>query len=114
MSIKRAVVLAFLFFQIVMIIYARFVETRYFCWAPFDSQNEYTLNVIVDGQTLTKEEIRSRYGIPAVGLDSRSIQHVKNIISQYERSYGRIDNTEIRMLYTVNGKTQEPWVWNDK
>ena len=57
-----------LLFQLVMIGYARYVPARYFCWA----------------------EIRSRYRRPH-GVDNRSIQHVMDIVQQYEESYGRGD-----------------------
>ena len=36
---------AWLAFQLVAIVYARFVPARYFCWAPYDTQTEYWVTV---------------------------------------------------------------------
>jgi hypothetical protein len=53
---RTAAGLALLLFQVVMIVYARFVPSRYFCWAPFDIQTEYKLRVTVNGRPLKSSE----------------------------------------------------------
>jgi len=98
-----------LFFQIVMIGYARFTPARYFCWAPFDIQSEYSLDVSVAGRPLTAAEVRHRYRRPKVGFDSRSIQHLIDIVEQYEQTYGRGDHASVVMKYRVNGKAEQEW-----
>ena len=91
--------------------YARLTDARYFCWAPFDSQNEYTIKVVIKDRGLSDQEIRKRYHIWAKGLDSRSIKHVKNIIKQYETTYGRRDKAKVTLAYSTNGFKKPDWVW---
>jgi hypothetical protein len=98
-----------LLFQLVMIGYARFVPARYFCWAPYDIQTEYRLDVSIDGRMLTSAEIRRRYRRPKQGVDNRSIQHVMDIVQQYEETYGRTDRALVLMKYRVNGKEEREW-----
>ena len=92
-----------------MIGYARFVPARYFCWAPYDIQTEYKLDVSVGGRTLTAAEIRRRYRRPKQGVDNRSIQHVMDIVQQYEETYGRSDRAQVLMKYRINGKEELEW-----
>lgn len=94
-----------------MIVYARFVPSRYFCWAPFDAQNEYRISVSLHGRNLTAREIFGRYRISALALDSRSIQHIKEIIAQYETTYGRNEEARVQLTYKTNGILKEPWLW---
>jgi len=98
-----------LLFQLVMIAYARFVPSRYFCWAPYDIQSEYRLDVSIDGRPLTPAQIRSRYRRPKQGVDNRSIQHVMDIVEQYERTYGSGDHAQVVMRYRINGKGEQEW-----
>lgn len=98
-----------LLFQIVMIGYARFVPSRYFCWAPYDTQTEYRLDVSAGGRELTPAEIRKRYRRPKRGVDNRSPKHVMDIIQQYEETYGRNDHAQVSMKYRVNGKAEQEW-----
>ena len=102
---------ALLLFQVVMIIYARFVPSRYFCWAPFDTQTEYKLRVEVDGRMLNAKEVRVRYRRSQNGTDNRSPQHVMDIVQGYEETYGRGNATRIEMRYRVNGKQEQIWRW---
>jgi hypothetical protein len=108
---RTAAALAILGFQVVMIVYARFVPSRYFCWAPYDIQTEYRLRVEVNGRDLTAPEIRSRYRRPARGTDNRSPQHVMDIVQGYEERYGRNDHARVVMRYRVNGKEEQTWRW---
>lgn len=100
---------AILLFQLGMIGYARFVPARYFCWAPYDIQSEYRLDVSIDGRKLTAAEIRNRYRRPKQGVDNRSIQHVMDIVRQYEETYGASDNAQVVMKYRINGKAEQEW-----
>jgi hypothetical protein len=108
---RLAAGVALLVFQLAMIVYARFVPSRYFCWAPFDVQTEYKLQVTVNGRPLTGKEIRSRYRRPQAGTDNRSPQHVIDIIQGYEQNYGRSDQAQVVMRYRVNGKQEQVWRW---
>jgi hypothetical protein len=98
-----------LLFQLVMIGYARFVPSRYFCWAPYDIQSEYQLDVSVGGRELTSAQIRNRYRRPRQGVDNRSIQHVMDIVQQYEETYGAADHARVVMKYRINGKAEQEW-----
>ena len=97
--------------QVAMIVRARFVEDRYYCWAPHDSQNEYVLQVRIDGRSLEPSEIKARYRIEADGTDPRAIQHVKDTVSQYEETYGRGDDAVVSMTYRTNGGPEQAWAW---
>ena len=55
-SPKVLVPVALLVFQVAAILYARTVTTRYFCWAPYDTQTEYTATAVVNGHELTAAE----------------------------------------------------------
>lgn len=108
---RTAIGIAFLLWQLGMIGYARFVPTRYFCWAPYDTQTAYELTVTIDGRELSPQEIRARYRRPAKGRDNRSPNHVMDVVRQYEQTYGRGDNGQVLMTYTVNGHPEEQWKW---
>src|SRR5579863_4890734 len=71
-------------FQLGAIIYARFVPTRYFCWAPYDIQTDYTATAIVNGHELNAREFQKRYRRPRHGFDNRSPQHVFDMLQQAE------------------------------
>jgi len=98
-----------LVFQLAMIVYARFVPSRYFCWAPYDVQTDYSISTVVNGRKLTGAEIRKRYRRAERGTDNRSPQHVIDILEGYERLYGRNDHAEVTMRYRVNGKEEQVW-----
>ena len=100
---------AILLFQLVMIVYARFVPSRYFCWAPFDMQTEYRLEVTVGGRPLTPDQIRRRYRRPQTGVDNRAAQHIIDIVEGYEQRYGAADHAQVLMRYRVNGKAEQQW-----
>jgi hypothetical protein len=108
-SVRWAVGLALLAFQVGAIAYARFVPARYFCWAPFDMQTDYRLEVTVNGKKLTDKEIQQRYRRPAKGTDNRSSRHVMDIVEQAEQSYHPDDRVEVLMTYRVNGKQEQQW-----
>jgi hypothetical protein len=102
---------ALLAFQVLMIGYARFVPSRYFCWAPYDIQTEYRLEVTVNGKRLNAKQIQARYRRPKAGTDNRSPQHVIDILQGYEERYGRGEQTAIVMKYRVNGREEQEWRW---
>ena len=110
-ALRASIGVAFLLFQLVMIVYARFVPSRYFCWAPYDAQSEYSLQATIGGRALTNPEIRRRYRRPQRGVDNRSIQHVIDIVQQYEQTSGRDDHARVIMKYRVNGGAEKQWHW---
>jgi hypothetical protein len=110
---RIAIPLLLFAFQIGAIGYARFVPTRYFCWAPYDKQTEYVARATVNGKELTAEEFKRRYRLAKRGDDHRSPQHVIDKLEQVEQKRARLgENVVIDLKYRVNGK--EPllqWHW---
>lgn len=101
-----------LIFQIGAICYARFVPTRYFCWAPYDTQTVYDALAVVNGHELTPTEFLHRYRRPQHGGDNRSPQHVIDMLVQAEAvRAAKGDITTIEMRYRVNGKELREWHW---
>jgi hypothetical protein len=108
-TLRWTIGILLLSFQIGAMAYARFVPSRYFCWAPFDMQTDYQLSVTVNGKKLKPKEIQQRYRRPARGTDNRSFQHVIDIIEQTEQRYHPHDHTTVLMTYRINGKESQQW-----
>ena len=106
---RRAIGIALLLFQVGAIAYARFSVSRYFCWAPHDSQSEYRIEVTRRGVPLSDADIESRYHLPASGVEARSIAAVLSVVDQYEETYGRGDGAEAQVTYRVNGAKEQRW-----
>lgn len=100
--------IAFLALQLGGILYARTVPSRYFCWAPYDAITLYELHVIVGNRQLPPAEALQRYRLPSF-RDNRSIQHVIDIVQQYEQTYGRADQATVRLRYRTNGRDWQEW-----
>ena len=109
----RTVIPILLFaFQLGAIAYARFVPTRYFCWAPFDTQTDYVASATVNGHQLTAAESRQRYRRPMRGFDNRSPQHVIDMLQQVEEKRAALgQKAVVVMTYRVNGKEPQEWHW---
>jgi len=106
--------LAYLLFQLVMVVYARFDASAHFHWAPFDIQNEYWISVEIDGETLGENEIARRYNERAVGVDPHAIEHLIRVIRRYEQTYGRDDNATVVVRYRINGREVQQWHWPEE
>ncbi|WP_111671760.1 hypothetical protein [Algoriphagus litoralis] len=106
---RRVIISAFFLIQLIGIIYSRFMEERYFCWAPFDQISLYEIKSTVNGVVFSPEEIKSRYNLQGNGRENRSIHHVFSIIKQYEESYGKEDKVVVKVIYSTNGKAKEEW-----
>jgi hypothetical protein len=99
-------------FQLGAIVYARFVPTRYFCWAPYDIQTDYVATATVNGKTLSGAEFRSRYRRNSRGFDNRSPWHVIDMFRQVEEKRSKLgEQATIVMKYRVNGKEPQEWRW---
>jgi hypothetical protein len=106
---RKFIVLVFFLVQVTCIIYSRFVDERFFCWAPFDQISIYEIQVKVNSQLLSSQAIRERYNLPSIGRENRSIHNVFDIIRQYEESYGKGESASILVTYYTNGKAKEEW-----
>lgn len=110
----RTTILAFTFsVQVAGIVYARFVPTRYLCWAPYDQLTFYRIEADTGGRPLTQPAIAARYRLPPAGRENRSIHHVLNAIAQFESTYGRRDPVRTRVVYRVNGGPEQTWTAPD-
>lgn len=106
---RKIIVLIFFMVQVVGIIYSRFVDERFFCWAPFDQISLYEIQVKINSQFLSSQKIRERYNLPSIGRENRSIHNLFDIITQYEESYGKGESASILVTYCTNGKAKEEW-----
>lgn len=92
-------------------VWARFVPTRYFCWAPYDQHTFYVIAVTNRGRELSEEEILARYHIPARGFNSRSYAETIHLVDQYERTYGNGEGFTPSVRYMVNGHPERVWTF---
>jgi hypothetical protein len=108
-TIVPALILAF---QVGAIVHARSVTSRYFCWAPYDTQTAYSARAIVNGHQLNRKEFQQRYRRPQVGTDNRSPQNVLDMFQQREEKAEKLgDHTTMDVTYAVNGKEPQEWHW---
>lgn len=111
MSFRIIVGTALLAAQIFMIVAARFHPMRYYCWAPYDSQNEYQIHAVIDGHVLSPAEVESRYRLETPGINPRMIYQVTDIISYVERVYHEDDQADVTVTYRTNGGPELQWRW---
>ena len=112
MRLRTIIPIALFAFQLGAIVYARFVPTRYFCWAPYDTQTDYVATATVNGRKLTPAEFRKRYRRPMRGFDNRSPQHVFDMLEQVEQKRSQPgEQSSIVVKYRVNGKEPREWRW---
>ena len=110
--VRRTLIAGIFAFQIWAIAYARTVPTRYFCWAPYDTFTEYTIEISGPEGLWPTEAVAHRYRMPAAGRDNRSPAHVIAALRQYEQTYGAADPVEAVVLrYRVNGGDEQSWLW---
>ena len=119
MSIRLRTVIGsiFLFAQLGAIVYAQFTPRRYFCWAPNDYVNPYSLEVTLGDRQLSPAEVRARYQIPS----SRSrcyenpATHIIDFVRQYEQTYGRGEHAQVLLTWRRDGHDPEyRWRWPEK
>ena len=99
----------FILLQVGSIVYARFIPERFFCWAPYDTHVNFEVFVTIDSKTLSTEEAVARYHYKMNGWEQRSIDNIFSLISQYERTYGKSDNAQVLMTYSINGHEEKEW-----
>jgi hypothetical protein len=111
MGIRTILATTYLLLQIVMLVYARIEPDAYFHWAPFDTQSEYRISVKIDGRVLSSEEVSQRYQEPSQGIDFHSIEHLLQLVRQYESTYGKKDKAIVMVRYRINGGAMKHWLW---
>lgn len=97
--------------QVVAIGYARFTPSRFFCWAPYDQLNVYSLHVTLGSSVLSQEEAVRRYRLRGYPRENRSIEHLFQIIRQYESTYGAGDSARVVVRYVTNGHPEKIWTY---
>jgi len=97
--------------QLGAIAYARFVPSRYFCWAPHDSQSEYRIEAELYGKPLDEAAIERRYRISAKGVEARSIGLVLDVVRLYEEKTAPDERARVTVRYNVNGGAEQVWRW---
>jgi len=113
MKLKYIIGVIFLLIQIFLIIYARFIPERFFCWAPYDEKTYLQTTVVLGDRILSKNEINDRYHYRFNGWEPRSINNVFDIIEQYENTYGFNDSSKINIKYTTNGHKMKEWSYSN-
>lgn len=111
LSAGEIVGILFLGLQAVSVAYAQTIPERFFCWAPYDIHTRYTIEVEIDGRTLSTREAQLRYRYSADGWEPRSIHNVFSMIAQYESTYGAPDGARVTVDYAINGRPPERWTW---
>ena len=94
-----------------MIGVARVHPMRFYSWAPFDSQNEYSIKVSVDGRELSAQEITQRYHIRQRGVNPRSLYEYTSLIAYVEEHYRPGDRAQVEVTYRTNGSPEQQWHW---
>jgi hypothetical protein len=106
-----------LLIQGAMFVRARFVDSRYFCWAPFHSHARYAIDASVGGRALSADEIAVRYGIARLYWDAETrenwelntMAHVFDTIAATERLLPSDERAKVEVTYRVNGRQPERW-----
>ncbi|WP_425076117.1 hypothetical protein [Psychroserpens sp. S379A] len=111
MKVRGFIGILFLCIQIGLIVHARFIPERFFCWAPYDQHTKFQVFVSIDGKTLSPEETVARYKYKMKGWEQRSIDNIFSLISQYENTYGKDDNAQVTMIYSTNGHDEKKWTF---
>jgi hypothetical protein len=97
--------------QAVFIARARFTDQRYFCWAPYDSNYEYSIAVTHGGRALSPAEIAKRYTIPQEGLNQRAIREVIDTVMAVEERIDPREGTQAEIVWSCNGGEELMWHW---
>ena len=106
---RLAIGLLILALQAGAIVRARFVEDRYFCWAPFDQQTKYEIGVAIGDEGLAASQVAARYRRPVEGVDNRSAHNLFDIITRAERKFEKWGRSRVVVRYSVNGHEEREW-----
>lgn len=109
MKIRYAIGMIFLLLQLFLMVEARFIPERFFCWAPYDEHTYYEISVSIDGQSLSSDEIQERYKVFAKDWEPRAIHNIFSIVKQYEATYGKNENAKVSIVYSINGHKKQLW-----
>lgn len=111
MGVRMAIVAALVGAQFVMMAVARVHPIRFYTWAPYDSQNEYAIEVVVGGRVLDPLEVNRRYHIAPRGVSPRSIYEVTSLAEYVESRYLAHEQARVAVTYRTNGRAEQTWRW---
>jgi hypothetical protein len=111
---RRSAGICLLLLQIVSVVHARFVASRWLAWAPNDYAVGYRMQVQIDGRALSADEIGNRYHVPSEGVYENPAQNLIDIVRQRERTYGGNDHAQVELVYRPNGGSPQEWRWPEK
>ena len=111
LSVRACVGVLLLVAQVAMIVFARFHPMRYYCWAPYDAQNEYVIRASVDGRPLRPQDVLARDRLHTPAVNPRMIYQVTGIIEQVEERYHASDPAVVEVVYRTNGGARQRWAW---
>jgi len=112
--VRRVAAVSLLLLQVVSVVYARFVPSRWLAWAPNDYAIGYKMQVRIHGQPLSPTEIAKRYSLLPEGVYENPAQNMIDIIRQNEQTYGRKEQAEVELAYRPNGGPVQEWRWPEK
>ena len=110
--IRTWIAILFLALQLCLVVHAQFTSRRYFCWAPNDYANTYSLRVRIHGKDLTPDQALARYHLQ----DRKSsyenpATHIMDTVRQYEETYGSNDHADVTLHWSLNGHREQVWQW---
>jgi hypothetical protein len=112
MSGRSFIAAGFLALQLVLVLSAQFTSRRYFCWAPNDYANTFSLQVTIRGAELTPDQALARYHLQDLRNSYENpATHIMDIVSQYEETYGRNDHAQVVLRWSLNGHKTQSWRW---
>lgn len=109
MGIRKIIAIAFLLAQCSLVLTARFIPERFFCWAPYDEHTSMQTVVKLGKTELSPKQANQRYRYIVNGWEPRTIHNVLDIIEQYETTYGASDSAEVIVTYSTNGHRSQTW-----
>jgi hypothetical protein len=112
--LRRVAAFCLFLVEIAGVVRARYVPTRWFSWAPNDYAVGYSLQVLLNGEALTPEQIGKRYNVSPSGVYENPVENLIEILTERERTYGRTDGAEVVLTYRPNGETPKEWKWPKK
>ncbi len=102
----------FLALQLCLVVHAQFTSRRYFCWAPNDYANTYSLLVKINGTVLPEDQALARYQLQDRKFSYENpATHIMDLVRQYEETYGRNDHAEVTLRWSLNGHEEQTWRW---
>jgi len=104
----------FLALQLCLVVHAQFTPRRYFCWAPNDYANTFSLDIKIRGHELTQSQAVARYHLDPTGRYENPATHIMDTIRQYEKTYGRDDRAEVVLRWSLNGHEWQTWRWPEE